>query len=212
MVTFRGRISASRGIFKNSDFVALLSAAAILGPYLASPAVGAPARTFGWHPLILLPAVLLLTALALSLGVRGRGTTTARRLTAGAILVLPTGFFLGLIAGLRSDAFFTSDTLLEVCAIVLVLATIATVLEQRVARGTPADVMARSTAGTCALFLLVFWLLVAINQHYLATAFLLLSLVLMLITIVLRIPGFVVPIYRARRRRLRRKSLPGRNK
>lgn len=185
--------------------IALSFTAALLSAVVISPFGPESSSPFGLGALQVIAGVMIVLALLIAVGARSTGDLSAARLAwlVGTLLVMSIVF--GIILEYRTDAFFTRESLDQVSAFLLILSLLSGTLERRVAKGTPSDVLASSTAGSAVSALLLFWLLAAVNLQPAAAVFLLLGGILVGLTVLLRIPGAIVPMYRTRRLQWRRR-------
>ncbi len=192
----------------SNDLVGLCLAATLLGPLSIS--------MFGYRmktPLDL-PAPVLLLGLVLSVaiiylaGVKARNDLTRARLYWELAVLIPLSFLFGWLVDWRTDPYFTPENLYQVSAILLGLSVLGGLLERRAAKGTPSDVLATATSSTAAIGLALFWVMLSAGNQPVSAILMLLSGILIVLALLLRLPGAIVPIYQGtwRMRWRRRKS------
>jgi hypothetical protein len=190
-----------RQVLGSNDVAALMQVAVLTGSVLFFPLGRELGYPFQLSPLsVLLLGYGSLVAVCL-LGVRASRDRLVRRLLWSLALVIPGGVVLGWVILRATDVFYTSESLYQLSAVFLFFCMTSAALERRAAVGTPADVLARSSSSTAVVTFLIFWTLTALKLQTAAVAFIMLGGVLLSLTLIFRVPGAIVPIWRRRGRR-----------
>jgi hypothetical protein len=205
-VNFSEIRQSARTHLTSNDVVGLIFSSTLLGALPYAIAGNALPKPLGMPVALVLILVAACIGVIYFAGVKARNDLTSHRLAWELGVLIPASALLGWITANRTDVFFTATTLFEVSTLLLVLSILAGLSERRAARGTPSDVMARATSSTALLALVCFWVFMAAALQPIAAIFMLLAAILIAFTLVLRLPGVLVPIYRGTWRRRRRSS------